>query len=77
MTMADGEPINSADQDAWVALFTAARAELAKLVPLIPAMKPDEAKILVEAMQAAMWGHHNAETFDKRTELELSRITAD
>lgn len=66
----------TADQDAWVALWEATRQQFAALVPFVPAMKPDEVKTLVEAMQAAQWGHHQAVTWDKRVELELNRVTA-
>lgn len=55
------------------ALCVATRNELAKLVPLIPAMKPDEAKTLVGAIQDCMWTHHQAVTFDHRVERELTK----
>jgi hypothetical protein len=71
----ESKPLASADQDAWVALCTSFRAELAKLVPLVPAMRPDEVKTLADTLQAVMWAHHQAETFDKRTELQLQRIS--
>lgn len=69
--MSDDEP--SADQQAWVKLCIDTRNELAKLVPLIPAMKPDEAKTLVSAIQDCMWTHHQAETFDHRIDRERTK----
>jgi hypothetical protein len=71
--VSSGEPVPSVDQDAWVSLCIATRDQLAKLVPLIPAMKPDEAKTLVSALQDCMWSHHQAETFDIRVERERTK----
>ncbi|MDB5310688.1 MAG: hypothetical protein JWO38_4890 [Gemmataceae bacterium] len=75
--MRDGEPETTADQDAWIALWEQIRLRLGELVPLIPAMKPDEAKQVVDTVLAAQWGHFQALTLDKRVELELARATAD
>jgi len=69
----DDPDVPSADQRAWVQLCIATRDELAKMVPLIPAMKPDEAKTLVGAIQDCMWSHHQAETFDIRIDREQAR----
>jgi hypothetical protein len=67
--------VTSADQDAWVSLAEQVRAKLAESVPLVPAMKPDEAKTFVEALQAAYWLHMNTTLFDKKAELELARVS--
>lgn len=73
----DDAPTTSADQDAWTALADALRSELAKQIPLMGAMKPDEIKTLVEAADSAMWMRIRAGLFDKRIELERNKLFAD
>ena len=70
------ELLSSADQDAWVSLVEQTRAKLAEMVPLLPAMKPDEVKAFADTVNALMWTHVKASTFDKAVSLELSRVTA-
>lgn len=67
--------VTTADQDAWVALNEAALTELAKLIPLMSAMKVDELKSFIDTLQAAQWSHFQAATWDKRMELEQARVT--
>lgn len=66
----------TATQRKWQAIANELQIELRKLIPLIPAMKPDEAKALAETLESSMWLELNAGLFDKRTELELQKITS-
>lgn len=75
--MDDGGKVTSAEQDAWTELAIAIRGQLAKQVELIPAMKPDEAKTLVDSAREAFWLHQNAALWDKELELKESRLFAD
>ena len=75
--ISDDEPVTSADQDAWVSLATAVRAELAKMVPRIPAMTPEEINDLIAAIDGARCSHVNALLFDKLIELESAKTSAD
>lgn len=63
-------------QRGWEAIALRVQAELSKLVPLIPAMKPDEVKTLVDTIDNAMMMHFRAGILDKRRDLELAKITA-
>lgn len=68
-------PATNADQEAkWIALADSIRAEVEKLVPLMPAMKPEEVKTLIDAAQAALWLDNRARSFEKNIDLELARV---
>ena len=67
--------LTTADQDAWVELAQAVRAQLMKRVELMPAMSPDEVKTFVESVQKALCLELNAATFDKDIELMQARPT--
>lgn len=73
----DDEPTTSPDQDAWVELATRLRAELAKRVPEVGAMKVDEVAQFVAAVRDAYWLHLLTACWDKKVELELARISAE
>lgn len=51
--------------------------QLRKLIPLIPAMKLDEVKQLVEAIDSTLWLEYKAAIVDKRIELDLKKVSAD
>lgn len=71
------DALTSADQDAWVALAESVRARLAEMVPLLPAMKPDEVKTFIEAVDLAHCLHTRAVLWDKTVELNMARVTWD
>jgi hypothetical protein len=71
----DGEAEASAKQRKWEATTSELHAQLRALIPLIPAMKIDEVKTLVNALDDAMWMEFRAGIIDKRAELEQARPT--
>lgn len=77
VNMHDSEPVSSAEQEAWTDLADAVRSQLAKIVPMIPAMKQDELKSFIETLQAAYWFEHNARLWDKKYDDELKRLFTD
>jgi hypothetical protein len=58
----------SAERDQWTEIAAAARAHLAKLVELMPAMKPEEITSLMSAIDTAMWNEIRAATYDEAIE---------
>ncbi len=64
----------TADQDAWVELAQAIRAQLRKTAEMMPAMTPEEVKTFIEAAREALWLEQNAAAFDKDVELKLQRL---
>jgi hypothetical protein len=66
--MTDDEPVTSADQDQWCEILAGVRAQLAKMVELMPAMKPDEVSTFVSTVEAAMNAELNAKTRDAALE---------
>lgn len=71
----DDAPTVSADQDAWVDLARAVRAQLFKAAEMLPAMKPDEQQQFVLACKEALWLNQNAADFDHYLELQAARVT--
>ena len=74
--MRDPDPPTSAEQDAWVALAEQVRTQLARAVPLMGAMTPNEAETLVRAVDAATRLHLRALTFDDALARERNRVAA-
>ncbi len=73
------ESISSAAQQQWCDITAAVRAQLAKQVELMPAMKPDEIVSLINALDTAMWNEAKAATYDETIEERretLKRTTA-
>jgi hypothetical protein len=64
----------SADQDQWVEIARALRAELAKKVLFIHAMNPGEIKELVETLDKTISLEINAETFDECLETHRKNL---
>jgi hypothetical protein len=54
----------SASQDQWQEIMDGIRSQLAKQVPLMNAMKPEEQKHFIEAVNNARWGEENVACFD-------------
>ena len=62
--------MSSATQDQWVEMLEAVRANLAKLIPLMPAMTIDELKTFVETLDSAQWLEIKARCWDSSLERE-------
>jgi hypothetical protein len=58
----------SAEQDHWKEIAAAVRTQLAKYAALMPAMKPDELKTLVDACREAVRLELDATLFDEEVE---------
>ncbi len=69
--------MNSAQQAQWIELSEAIHVQLRKYAELMPAMKPDEIKVFVEAVREAKWLEETARTFDQDVELRERRLTYD
>lgn len=72
----NSDEVDSADQDAWVAIAEQLRAKLAETITLIPAMKPDEVVSTIRAVDDALRLHQRAMIFDATVQRELNRHTA-
>lgn len=68
------DPCSSAEQDSWVDLAQRAQIKLGEMINTIPAMKPEEAKELMLALNQCYWFHMNAITWDHRLQLEMTRL---
>ncbi len=76
------EELDSAQQDQWKDICAAARANIAKMVPLIPAMQPGEVASLMTAIDTAMTNEALAASYDqflmmRRACLERASIYGD
>lgn len=69
--------MSSADQDAWVELMHTIREQLAKCVPLMPAMNVEEQKTFLDTINTAFWLEQNAHTWDKDLDLKLAQLFND
>lgn len=58
----------TAIQTQWEEIAAAVRAQLAKQVELMPAMKTEEVGTLISAIDAALWIEVQAMTWDERIE---------
>ena len=67
--------IDSVSQDEWIALAESVRRELAKIIPLMNAMTPEEVNKTIQSIYDAMRLELNARTFDKDVELYLNRTS--
>lgn len=56
--------MSSAEQDQWTEIAECIRAGLAKLAPLIPAMKIEEISAFVKTCDDAMWLETKAKSHD-------------
>ena len=59
----DTEP--SARQREWATIAGEVRGKLRSMVPMLPAMTPEEAYRLIEAMSSAFWLDVRAATMDR------------
>lgn len=69
--------MTSANQDAWQEIADAVRSQIAKQVPLMPAMKPEEQKDFMDVIQRALWLTHSADTYDAQVMKEENLWSAD
>jgi hypothetical protein len=67
------DPDASAEQIAWTEIADAVRAQVLKMIPYMPAMKPEEAVAFVNMIQAAHYVELNARSFDKAVEREKAK----
>jgi len=65
--------MTSADQDDWLEIAQAIRAQLRKYTDNIPGMNPGEVKDFVESVNYAYWLEVHASSFDKEVDLQLAR----
>lgn len=60
--------MDSAEQDQWRDICAAYRAQMAKAVPLMPAMTPEELAALAAAIDAGMENEVKAHSHDEAVE---------
>lgn len=65
----------SAEQDQWVEIADALRGQLARIVPLAPAMSPEELQALVASAWDVYWLDAQARAFDEAAE-EVRAVAA-
>lgn len=73
----DTEPVDSADQDAWVNLAERLRARLTSRLKDIPKMKIDDIRILIDSIESVFWFHCDTLLFDKRLKNESDKAYFD
>lgn len=75
--MHDDDQQDSREQQEWESLADGILGHLKAQAKLMPAMKLEEVKALVDASDLAMNFHARAKTFDKRVALELARTSVE
>lgn len=58
----------SAEQDQWTEICAAFRAQLARIIPLMPAMNPGEIGTMASAINEGMWCEIRAQSYDGAVE---------
>ncbi len=74
ITIKTDDEVSSADQDAWVEIARSVRSQIEKLVPQMGAMKPEEVKTFIDALNQARWMNEAALAFDKTVENENAKL---
>jgi len=62
----DDEPVDSPDQDEWLAIVKGMREQIRLRIPEMAAMNPGEITSMVSAAQGLAWLSQHVATFDKR-----------